>query len=715
LKRLPFLWEIGCEEIPASWLPKLIAELGERFQKELAALALEPKRVAACGTLRRLVLHLSGLPEKQQDRLEQVTGPPLKIARDDSGAWSRAALGFASKNGIDPSKLEVLKTEKGDYIGFERRTKGRKTLQLLPGVMASTLRSLSFPKFMNWDATLADGKGAFPFGRPIRWMVALYGENVVPFEIRVVGSPAVSSGRKTRGHRFLGPKGEKPGQPFAVDSFHKLARGLAKRFVVLDPEERRERLANEIAKLEKKARSRCAPGLSRDLVADLVEWPGAVLGAYPEEFLSLPEEVRHTVLIHHQHYFPLEGKPGFIAVTNMAKDSKGHIQRGTERVVVARLRDAKFFWSEDLKIPLRDRATALAGVLFQERLGSYKLKGERVESLAAWIAAKCGARETPVRRAAQLAKCDLTTGMVGEFPELQGIMGGLYAREQGEPEPVWKAVYSHYQPSGLGEEDGFPANREGAVVSLADKVDSLAAMFLAGAIPTGSRDPFALRRAALGAVRLLSDSGKELSFPIDIPPAELLREALRVVREQQPGLSSSEGKVEPALMEFFTERLRFLFSRAYRYDELNAVFSAAGLDRPVSDLAKRLEALSLFRGSEDFQALSLAFKRVGNILTGQKPGDVDPAFFFEEDEKKLFEELERLRPRAEELIASGRYHEALQELSTLRGAVDRFFDEVLVMAEDQKLRENRLALLKRLQSLFSRVADLSQLVSQGAE
>jgi glycyl-tRNA synthetase beta chain len=481
--------------------------------------------------------------------------------------------------------------------------------------------------------------------------------------------------------------------------------------VILDPEERRKRLAREIAKLEKKARSRCAPGLSRDLVADFVEWPGAVLGAYPEEFSSLPEEVRATVLIHHQHYFPLEGKPGFIAVTNMAKDLEGHIRRGTERVVVARLRDARFFWSEDLKTPLRDRAAALEGVLFQEKLGSYKLKSERVETLASWIAARCGARETPVRRAAQLAKCDLTTGMVGEFPELQGILGGLYAREQGEPEPVWKAVYSHYQPSGLGEDDGFPANREGAVLSLADKVDSLAAMFLAGSIPTGSRDPFALRRSALGAVRLLSESGTVLSFPIDIPPAELLREALRIVREQQTGLAAHEGKAESALLEFFTERLRFLFSRTYRYDELNAVFAAAGLDQPVSDLAKRLEALSLFRSSEDFQALSLAFKRVGNILSGQKPGEVDPGFFFEEDEKKLFEEIEKLRPRAEELISKARYREALQELSTLRGAVDRFFDEVLVMAEDRKLRENRLALLKRLQSLVSQVADLSQIVS----
>ncbi len=711
MNRLAFLWEIGCEEIPASWLPSLIQEVRERFEKELETLALEPKSVQSFGTLRRLVVHAEGLPEKQKDRVERVSGPPLKIARDESGAWTKAALGFASKNGVEASVLEVLSTEKGEYVGFQRKIKGAKTLRLLPGVMASTLRSLSFPKFMNWDATLADGKGAFPFGRPIRWMVSLCGEKVVPFEIQVRGYPPVRSGRKTRGHRFLGPKGEKPGQPFGVDSFQKLSRGLAKRFVVLDPKERRERLGAAIAKLEKKAKSRCAPGLSPDLVAELVEWPGAVLGTYPEEFLSLPEEVRHTVLIHHQHYFPLEGKPAFIAVTNMAKDPKGHIRRGTERVVVARLRDAKFFWSEDLKTPLRERTASLDGVLFQEKLGSYRLKGERIEALALWIAARCGARETPVRRAAQLAKCDLTTGMVREFPELQGVMGGLYAREQGEPEPVWKAVYSHYQPTGLGEDDGFPANREGAVVSLADKVDSLAAMFAAGAVPTGSRDPFALRRAALGAVRVLFESTEELSFPIEIPPRELLRESLRIVREQQPALPARDGKTESALMEFFTERLRFFLSRGYRYDELNAVFGAAGLDSPVSDLVKRLEALSRFRSSEDFQALSLAFKRVGNILAGQTPGDVDPAFFFEDDEKKLYEEIEKLRSRADELLVKAQYQEALQELSTLRGAVDRFFDEVLVMAEDRKLRDNRLALLRELQRLFSRVADLSQLVS----
>ncbi|MGH9337774.1 MAG: glycine--tRNA ligase subunit beta, partial [Vicinamibacteria bacterium] len=363
-------------------------------------------------------------------------------------------------------------------------------------------------------------------------------------------------------------KGGKPGRPFSVSSFKELSRGLYKHYVILDPQERRERLSSEIAKLEKKAKTRSAPGLSRDLVAELVEWPGAVLGTYPEEFLSLPREVRHTVLIHHQHYFPLDGKAGFIAATNVPKDAKGHIRRGAERVVVARLRDAKFFWREDLATPLEERAETLEGVRFHEKLGSYRLKSGRIVKLAAWIAERSGAREAPVRRAAHLAKCDLVTGMVGEFPELQGIMGGLYAKEQGEPEPVWRAVYSHYQPAGLDEEDGFPENREGAVLSLSDKIDSLAAMFAAGVVPTGSRDPFALRRAALGSVRVLLESGDRLSFPLEIRPADLLREALRIVLEQQPRLAADSEKAERALLEFYTERLRFVFSRRHRYDEL---------------------------------------------------------------------------------------------------------------------------------------------------
>jgi glycyl-tRNA synthetase beta chain len=708
-KKLELLWEVGCEEIPASWLPALLTEIRDRVAKELASLDLAPKKVDSFGTPRRLVVHVPELSERQKDRVDQVTGPPLKIARDADGAWSKAALGFAAKNGIAPEELFIVSTPKGEYLGFERKTRGKKTVGLLPGVMAATLRGLAFPKFMNWDASLADGKGAFAFGRPIRWMVSLYGGKVVPFAIAVAGSPPVESGRKTRGHRFLGPRGEKAGTPFAVSSFEELDSRLRKHFVILDPEERRRRLSKEIGKLEKKAKARRARGLEIGFVADLVEWPGAVLSSYPEEFMSLPEEVRHTVLIHHQHYFPLEGKPAFIAVTNMAKDPAGHIARGAERVVVARLRDAKFFWSDDVKKPLEDRSAALEGVLFHEKLGSYRAKTERIVPLAAWIALQCGGREAPVRRAAGLAKCDLVTGMVREFPELQGIMGGLYAREQGEPEAVWKAIYSHYQPLGLGEEDGFPLNREGALLSLADKLDTLAAMFAAGVQPTGSRDPFALRRAALGAVRVLRESGARLSFPIPMAPGKLLAEALRIVREQ--GVTPLPD-AEKNLREFFTERLRYVFWGTYRYDELNAVFALGALDRPVADLEKNLEAVSASSGSEDFVALSAAFKRVSNILAGQKPGEVDPSFFFEDNEKELFEALESVRPEVEEQTRGGRYRDAIQRLSTLRKPVDRFFDEVLVMAEDEKLRANRLALLKSLQSVLSRVADLSQIVAE---
>jgi glycyl-tRNA synthetase beta chain len=707
VKTLPFLWEVGTEEIPASWLPGLVAEFPERLSKALSANGLERIEVKSFGTPRRLVLHVPKLLERQEDRVEQVTGPPLKIAKDPSGAWSKAALGFAAKNEIDPAKLEVLVTPKGEYVGFERTVVGRKTLDLLPSAMAVALRSLAFPKFMNWDATLPDGKGPFPFGRPIRWMVALFGSRVVPFQIDVVGSPPLCAGKSTRGHRFLAPRGARPGRAFPVSSFADLERGLRKHFVILDPATRRERLGKEIEKLEAKAKSRSAGGLSLDVVAHLVEWPGAVLGFYPEEFMTLPEEVRHTVLIHHQHYFPLQKKPGFLAVTNMPKDAKGQIQRGAERVVVARLRDAKFFWAEDSKTPLESRTEALEGVLFHEKLGSYRSKVERVVPLAAWIAERSGAREASVRRAASLSKCDLVTGMVGEFPELQGVMGGLYAREQGEPEGVWKAVYSHYQPLGLGDDDGFPLNREGAVVSLADKVDTLASMFSAGVVPTGSRDPFALRRAALGAARILFESDRRLSFPLDLAPRALLRESLRIVRAQQPRV---EDDAEANLTDFFSERLRFVLSRTFRYDVLNAVFGASALDRPAADLEARARAVTAVLGSSDFEALSAAVKRVSNILSGARPSDVDRKRLFEDEEKALFDAIESVEPEIEAEAGAGRYVEALAALSRLRKPVDRFFDEVLVMAEDEALRANRLALLKRLSDLFSRIADLSQIV-----
>lgn len=711
MKSRPFLWEIGCEEIPADWLRGLLEELRDSFDGRIRELGIGGSDVEVYGTLRRLVVHVPKLPVRQLDRREVNTGPPARIARTEAGEWSQAALGFAKKNEVDLKKLTVIETPKGKYVGFVRKVKGQSTSVLLPQLMAATLRSLSFPKFMNWDAEIPDGKGAFTFGRPIRWIMCVFGKRVVPFEIRV-GDETIKASSKTRGHRFLAPNQSRPGSALTVGSFRQYKSLLKRHYVLVDPEERRKRLENEVRKLEKKAGAKRPSGsgiLSTRYLADLVEWPGAVMGSYPKEFSSLPRDVRHTVLIHHQKYLPLQRKSSFIAVTNMSSDPKRYIRTGSERVVVARLRDAKFFWDEDLKTELEDRKKALAGVLFHERLGSYELKVERIVPLSRWLSERCEVKTQTVERAAALCKCDLTTGMVGEFPELQGVMGGLYAREQGEPEGVWKAVYSHYQPLGLGEGDDFPQNPEGAMVSLADKVDTLAGMFSVGVTPTGSRDPYGLRRAALGIVRVLLEAETRLGISIALKPKDLLTQALTLVAEQLAGKVESGGA--DALREFFTERLRFVFGRSYRYDEVNAVFALGALDYAPVEMARRLDALASLRDSDDFKALSIAFKRVRNILSGQEPGSVDTDAFAEDAERRLWDAFQAVQPKASELLSNGMFEKALRVLSGLRSEVDSFFDEVLVMASDSRLRENRLALLSSLDSLFSQVADLSELVA----
>jgi len=706
MKAPPFLWEIGCEEIPAGWLSGTLKDLGDRFAAELKAAGLE-SMVETYGTPRRLVLHAPGLSEKQLDRSEQVVGPPARVARTDQGEWSQAALGFAKKNGVPSDKLSLLTTEKGEYVGFVREVKGRKTRELLPEWMAATLRGLSFPKFMTWDAEIPDGRGAFPFGRPIRWMVALFGGKVVPFEIlSTAGGPALRAGSKTCGHRFLAPPGKKPGAPVTVSSFKDLKQSLKRHSVILDAAERRAQLERELRKLEKKAGAGRAGGLDLETMADLVEWPGAILGAYPEEFIALPEEVRHTVLIHHQKYLPIEGKPAFIAVTNMPSDPKGHIRRGSERVVIARFRDARFFWEADLKRPLADRLDDLTRVQFHEKLGTYREKVERMMRLAEWLSDRTYLSRDSVRRATELSKCDLTTEMVKEFTELQGIVGGLYAREEGQPEEVWQAVYSHYRPLTLEEEGDFPTGPIGVALSLADKLDTLVGMFKVGIAPTGSKDPFGLRRAALGVIRLLLQAERSTGLRMALSLDELLKQASEV-----------HGVSVPApLADFMTERLRFVLGRSYRYDEVSAVLATGALARPPADLAERLKAVAALRGSDDFEALSVAFKRVRNILEDRKPGAVDAEALSEPAEQALWNAFRSVEPTAKEHIHAARYVEGLKALSTLRGPVDLFFDKVLVMSPDARLRENRLALLSSLQQAFKSVADLSEIVpGPGAE
>ena len=709
MKRLPFLWEIGCEEIPAKWLSPLIEDLRDRLAEELKEVALDHGKLEVYGTLRRLVAHVPRLAEKQEDCDEMVIGPPLEISRDDNNMWTRAALGFAKKNGIDPKNLEIVERAIGKkYVGFQKTVKGKKATELLPQIMTATLRNLTFPKFMMWDAILLDGRGSFPFGRPIRWMVGIFGTKVIPLEIRIEGGASVKTGRQSFGHRFLASDQAKAGAPFTVSTFHSLVQGLKKNCVILDPLQRSARLEKAVQKLEKKAKAQRAPGLDIDLVAQLVEWPGVVLGTYPEEFLALPDEVRHTVLIHHQHYLPLEGKPSFIAVTNMGSDPHGYIQKGSERVVAARLRDAKFFWDEDMARPLEERRDELEGVLFHKKLGSYRRKVERMLPLAEWIAQRCHVREISVRRAIELSKCDLLTSMVREFPELQGIMGGIYSREQGECDEVWKAIYSHYYPLGFGEAEMFPLNREGVVVSLTDKLDLLTSMFSVGTLPTGSRDPFGLRRAALGVIRLLLESEKRLNFPIEVSLETLLTEAYRNVGKPYNEVNLD---AQAKLREFFIERLRYIFERDFRYDEVNAVFSIGALNLPVTDLRCRLEAIRSLRGSENFAALSIACKRVRNILGEQSPIAVDPKLLVETEEEELYRALRNVSPRANLEIQRREYEIALKTLSTIRPQVDQFFEKVLVRTEDKAIRSNRLALLNLLYTLFNRVADLSEITA----
>ncbi len=706
MKRKSFLWEIGCEEIPATWLSDLLCGLSERVKFELGSLGFAVDvgsiDVEVSGTSRRLVVHVTNLPEWKPVVTEKVSGPPLTIAKDEFGNWTKAALGFARNNSVDVSELETISTRKGQYLGFSRKTKEQKTIEELPVLMKKILRGLPFPKFMHWDAKLDDGK-AFLFGRPIRWMVALFGTQVVPFEIEVVGAPSVRSGRRSRGHRFLASKDNRAGAPFSVSSYTDLKQKLKQHCVILDPMERRARLRRTLDRLQKKVGAEREQSLDLEIVADLLEWPGAILGNYPDEFLCLPEEIRHTVLVHHQRYFPLLKTSSFIAPTNMKTDPKGNITKGAERVVVARFRDAKFFWDEDLKTPLINLVSELENVVFHAKLGTYGAKKDRVARLSIEIAGGMSMDIATIKRAATLAKCDLVTGMVSEFPELQGIVGGLYAREQGEPEAVWKAIYAHHQPLALEGENTFPLNAEGVVLSLADKLDSLVSMFSVGMVPTGSRDPFALRRTALGIIRLLLESGEKLSFPLNVTLRDLLMRA------------SGTRELSSNLIDFVIERLRFVFMREYRYDEVNAVLCLGALDHSVVELSSRLKAVAAFRGSADFEALAITSKRVRNILSDDEFDKVEKNIFETKAEHDLLNAIEDVEPAVTNFVSNGRYEDALQLLSGLRPHVDRFFDDVLVMTDDEQIRTNRLALLQRLQKLCSEFVDLSEIVYSEAE
>jgi glycyl-tRNA synthetase beta chain len=721
-----FLLEIGIEEMPAPWLPGLGDQLKRRFEELAGREHLTPSAVRVLWTPRRLVLSAE-VAGRQADREEQVFGPALKVAKDAAGAWTNAALGFARKSGVAPEALAQAAKDPAHpaelYLLFLKKTPGRPSVEVLPAVLAATLRALAFPKRMSWDAWLPDGKGAFPFGRPIRWLVALLGGEVVPFAIHelvdgAAGRVVVESGAATYGHRFL-PRGIERG-PVKVGSFADLERRLRERFVILDPEERARRIREE---LTKHAGGR-PPADDHGLPAewrDLVEYPTVVAGRVPTEFRSLPTEVLQTVLVHHQKYVPLTSGGSverFAAVINGDGAGAAAIVRGMERVVVARLRDAAFFYAEDRKRPLAGRIDDLSGVTFHQGLGSYKDKTERLVRLVDAMGASLGLLTKPeheaAREAARLSKVDLTTLMVREFPELQGVMGGIYLRAEGTHwDNVALAVQWHYHPLSVEETApprGAVAGGDATIfsaVSMADKLDTLAGYFGLDLAPTGSSDPFGLRRAAQGVVRLLLDF-----WVADMAEGRpsLRRLAVQAVAGYEGVLKRPAADTVRDLEAFFLDRLRYvLAARGYPADEVEAVLGARepdALDDP-HEAGLRLDALHRVRSEarDDFEHLAVAFKRAKNILGEGAHGPADPALFQEPAERELHEAVAKLQ------AVNGGYEARLRSLAGLRGPVDRFFDDVLVMAEDPRVRANRLGLLSPALSLFYRIADISKLSS----
>ena len=731
------LLEIGVEELPAAWLPALTKQLSEKLAVRLKEMRLTPDvPVESFSTPRRLTARVGRMPERQEDLNETVTGPPVSAALNAAGEPTPAALGFAKKQGVAFEALDRVKTDKGEYLAAKKHVRGKSTVDALPELLGALLRDLAFPKQMHWDAMLEDGRGELVFGRPIRWLLYLYGGRVVPFTIgRMPGAAGpqvqeVSTGAVTYGHRFLATSG-RAGRSIKVRTFEDYRARLPEHFVILDHSERRDRIGRELEAKARKLGGRVhlrEHAALLDEVADLVEYPGVVAGFFERTFLDLPHEVLTTTLVHHQHYFPVltengQLKEAFLAVVNTQPSDERVIAKNAERVVTARLRDARFFWEADRKATLESRLDRLATLLFHKKLGTYRDKAERIAPLARWIAAEAlgadGRTADYAEQAARLAKADLTTDMVREFTELQGTMGGIYAREEGLPEEVWKAIYFHYLP--IGVEADAPPTREQlgkaavtwAAVSLADKLDTISGLYAAGERFSGSRDPYAMRRQAHGVVKIL----------IDLPELTGINKALSIeplLAKATEGFKQIAGQAPAELnpLGFWQERLKYVVEQRGFANEFVRSVGASGDLTPLK-WRRKLEVLPEFTGSPAFDQLATTFKRVKNIARELKDSTPVPLDRLSDalrdaSETKLYDDLQTRMPRVHSATAKQDYRGALSELAALGPAVDKFFVDVLVMADDADLRRARLSLMAHLRDVVLGIADVSELAGEQA-
>jgi glycyl-tRNA synthetase beta chain len=701
-----FLFEIGLEEVPA----RMIAGAQAELQKRVVAM-LERERLVTAGiasksfsTPRRLAVWVKDVAARQEDVSEDVQGPAVKIAFKD-GVAGPAATAFAKKAGVAVEALRRVDTPKGEYLVATQVKVGRGAAEVIAEEMPKELAGIYWAKNMVWNIPAGGGstRKSERFVRPVRWMMALLGEVVVPVEFG-----GKTAGRSTRGHRVLA--GDTPIPIGFPDEYEQT---LLDAKVIADVEARRQKIRkalDKVCRTVEGTRWREDHALV-DKLTHLTEWPSVVMGSFESEYLALPEEVLVTVMRDHQGYFAVEdasGKlaPHFLAVLNTETDAKGEgvIRHGNERVLRARFNDARFFWEFDQRVPLTERVELLEKVTFQKDLGSYAAKGERVRAVAEKMAAllrerECGIDRAALGHAARLAKTDLTTDLVKEFTELQGEVGGLYARAQGHGEKVAVAIYDQYLPKSM--EDRVPRTVEGAVLALSDKADTIVGMFGLGLEPTGSKDPFALRRAANGVVKILAEAEPAPPLTLgDVVDAASASEAVRV-------------KVEV----FFAERLEFYLREAkgQAYDVVKAVLAAGAND--VRDAVARAEAVTAVRGSEDFAAVSAAFKRMKNILAqaaekGDLPqeGEVD-LNGAHATETILIEQAGQIGQDVKALERN--YVAALETMATLRPYVDAFFDQVMIMDPDVRIRHRRLLMLQRILGTFSGIADFSEIVAAG--
>lgn len=693
------LFELGTEELPARFVVPALDDLEKTFTEQCAALNIKHGAIRRFGTPRRLALLVSDLAEKTDDVMKEVKGPSVKAAFDAAGKPTQPALKFAESVKLTVEQLKKVSTPKGDYLMASVEEKGRRSFELLSDVLNACARKINFAKQMRW------GDVEQSFGRPLQWMVALLGTEVVP-----VTYSDVKSGRVTRGHRFLSPA------PLTIDKPGDYEALLEKAHVVPDIGKRKKLMTERIAAAAQKAGGQVLPDEALvDQVVNLVELPNPVVGTFEARHLDLPPEVLIQEMKSHQRYFSLTdagGKllPKFIAVSNTpVKDEKLSV-KGYERVLRARLSDGRFFFDEDRKSPLVDRVEKLHRRSWIEKLGSMAEKTDRIRALGVFLVKAVGKPAVlgTVERAATLCKADLNTGMVGEFPELQGVMGREYALHDKEPKEVALAIFEHYLPRGAG--DGLPTQDAGAIIGLADRLDSLCGLFGIGKKPTGAKDDFALRRAAITFIRIVQARGYRFSLSSAIDESLALLGAKLVDAKRKP----TDPTVKDQLMEFFRGRLESTWKETHRADVVEAVLCAGFDDLVAAQL--RLEAISAYVSRPDFTPLAATFKRVANIVEKQAKdvtrAPVDASRLTDEAEKTLQAEVSKVSAAVLAAVKTDDYAGAMAKVVPLKPFVDAFFDKVMVMAEDKALRENRVRLLMEIGGLFGTVADFSKIQAE---